>query len=138
MILATEPFELVIEVRPDDIDVLGHVNNIVYLRWVQEAATAHWLAATTEEEQSRWLWVVARHEIDYKHPAYERDGVVARTWIGGADQMRFERHTQLLRSSDRKLLARVRTLWVPVDPATGRPTQVTEALRERFSVSDPD
>ncbi len=138
MTLATEPFELDIRVTPDDIDAMGHVNNIVYLRWVQEAATAHWLAATTAEEQERWLWVVSRHEIEYKRPAFEQDQIVARTWIGGADRMRFERHTQLLRSSDRKVLAQARTLWVPIDPATGRPTQVSDDLRERFSVSDTD
>src|SRR5438105_2966053 len=62
-------FELPISVQPEDIDTMGHVNNIVYLRWVQDAATAHWMAAATEEQKAEYAWVVVRHEIDYLRPA---------------------------------------------------------------------
>ena len=63
-------FELPITVHEEDIDQLGHVNNVVYVRWVQEAAVAHWNVLMPAQENTRLLWVVIRHEIDYKHPAF--------------------------------------------------------------------
>ncbi len=131
--MTVAPFELAITVRPSDIDALGHVNNVVYLRWVQDVAVAHWRSAATEAQQAALLWVVVRHEIDYKHAARLADGIVARTWVGAASGTLFERHTEILRAADRRLLARTRTLWCPVDARTGRPKQVTDDVRERFS-----
>src|SRR5712671_6746068 len=61
------PFEISVPVMPGDIDEQNHVNNTVYLRWVQEVATAHWQAIASSEAQGGIGWVVLRHEIDYKH-----------------------------------------------------------------------
>jgi acyl-CoA thioester hydrolase len=127
------PFELTVTVQPSDIDLLGHVNNVTYLRWVQEAATAHWTAAAPEEDQAKLLWVVLRHEIDYKHPALPGDGIIARTWVGSATRLRFERFTEILRASDRTVLASAKTLWCPIDSRTLRPTAVSAAVRAAFS-----
>jgi len=129
-------FELPIDVHPDDIDRLGHVNNVVYLRWIQDAAIAHWRVLATPAQQSEVAWVVVRHEIDYKRPVRLGDGVVARTWVGLASRNTFERHTEILRTSDRKMVAQARTLWCPVDPATGRPAQVSADIRDRFSTGE--
>ncbi len=134
-----ERYEVPISVRPEDIDELGHVNNVVYLRWIQEAAIAHWQARASEEALSRLFWVVARHEIDYLRPAYLDDEIVARTWVGQATRREFDRHTELVRARDGKRLARARTVWVPVDRRTLRPTDVSAEVRDRFSVpSDED
>jgi len=132
------PFEQEIRVEPADIDGLGHVNNIVYVRWVQDVATAHWRAAATAEQQEALAWVVVRHEIDYEHAARLGEVIVARTWVGAASKLTFERHTELLRAGDRKLLARARSLWCPVDARTGRPKRVSAEVRERFSVPGGD
>jgi len=132
---STERYELAIPVLPEDIDELGHVNNVVYLRWVQAAAVAHWQAAATEAQQAELAWVAVRHEIDYKHPAMPGDQLVARTWVGTSDGRAFERHTEILRQSDRRLLARARTLWCPISRKTGRPTKVGDDVRARFSVA---
>ena len=132
--MTVPPFELEIRIQPGDIDALGHVNNVVYLRWVQDVAVAHWRSAATAEQQAAVLWVVVRHEIDYKHPARPADGIVARTWVGGAVHGFFERHTEILRAADRRLLARARTLWCPVDPHTLKATAVGDDVRERFAV----
>jgi acyl-CoA thioester hydrolase len=129
-----EPFERPIEVRPADFDALGHVNNVVYLQWVQDAAVAHWRAAATPAQQAALAWVVVRHEIDFLRPVLPGDAVIARTWVGTASRRDFDRHTEILRASDRKVLARARTVWCPIDPATGRPTRVGEDVRRRFSV----
>lgn len=128
------PFEMHFRVEAADIDELGHVNNIVYLRWVQEVATAHWRSLTTAEEQAALLWVVLRHEIDFKQAAMMGDVIVAGTWVGTATGLSFERHTEILRVGDRELLARARTLWCPIDGGTGRPRRVSAEIRKRFSV----
>jgi acyl-CoA thioester hydrolase len=109
------------------------VNNVVYLRWVQEVAIAHWTAAASPAAQAALFWVVARHEIDYKRPAFLQDGIIARTWVGTAEKRSFERHTELLRARDRALLARVRTLWCPMSMTTGRPTDVGPEIIAEFS-----
>jgi acyl-CoA thioester hydrolase len=129
-----QPFELLVDVEADDIDELGHVNNVVYLRWIQDVAVAHWKSAAPAADQESLRWVVMRHEVDYKRPAYVQDKVVVRTWVGVADRRNFERHTELLRQSDMRVLARARTVWCPIDAKTGRPTNVSAGVRERFSV----
>ena len=132
--MTPEVFALPRVIEPADIDELGHVNNVVYLRWVQDVAIAHWSAAASAEQQGEVAWVAVRHEIDYKHPALPGDGIVARTWVGSADSHRFERHTEIVRAADGKVLARARTVWCPINRATGKLTRVSDAVRARFSV----
>jgi acyl-CoA thioester hydrolase len=128
-----ERYELTFPVAAGDIDELGHVNNTVYVRWVQDIAIAHWRASAPAEAQAALVWVVARHEIDYKHPALPGDEIRARTWVGPASRLAFERNTEILRARDGRLLAKARTIWVPLDPRTGRPVEVGPEVRERFS-----
>jgi acyl-CoA thioester hydrolase len=125
-------FERVFSVGPEDIDGLGHVNNVVYLRWVQDVAAAHWQSATTPLERAEVAWVVLRHEIDYKHPAKSGDAVIARTWVGPPVAARFERHTEIVRAADGRVLAHARSLWCPVHPSTGRVQRIDPALHDRF------
>jgi acyl-CoA thioester hydrolase len=132
----TEVFELPICVQAADIDALGHVNNVTYLRWVQDVATAHWQAAAPASAQAVLAWVVVRHEIDYKLPAFLHDQIIARTWVGTGSRLRFERHTEILRATDRKLLARTRTIWCPINRQTGRMTDVSAEVRARFSLME--
>ncbi len=133
-----ERFTLPITIRPDDIDDLGHVNNVVYLRWVQDVAIAHWTTAATAEQQAAVAWVALRHEIDYKLAAMPGDEIVARTWVGVADSTRFERHTEIVRGRDQKVLARARTVWCPISRASGKLTRVSNEIRARFSVASGD
>jgi acyl-CoA thioester hydrolase len=128
-----QTFELLVSVVAADIDELGHVNNTVYLRWVQDVATAHWRAVATAEMQAAIVWVVLRHEIDYKAPALPDDEVLLQTWVGEASRLTFERHTRMLRARDQQLLAQARTLWCPISTKTGRPTRVPPELRWQFS-----
>jgi acyl-CoA thioester hydrolase len=129
-------FEMAIAVAPPDIDGLGHVNNVVYVRWVQDIAVAHWRAVASAADQERFLWIVVRHEIDYKQAARLGDTILARTWVGAATRIRFERHTELLRASDKALLAKARTVWCPVDAVTGKLASVSAEVRARFSVAE--
>lgn len=134
--MSLDAFEITITIEPEDIDVLGHVNNLTYVRWVQDAAVAHWRAVAPLADQKKVMWLVLRHEIDYKQPARLEDTILARTWVGTATRLKFERHTELLRASDCALLAKARTLWCPIDAATHRPITVSPAVRACFSVPE--
>ena len=125
---------MTVPILPDDIDRQEHVNNTVYLRWVQDVAVAHWRALASPEAQQEIGWVVLRHEIDYKAPGSLRDEVILRTWVGEASRLKFERLTEILRKRDRQLLAKARTLWVPINATTGKPTRVNAEVRAQFSV----
>jgi acyl-CoA thioester hydrolase len=78
--MSSAPFEMIVPVLASDIDEQNHVNNTVYLRWVQDVATAHWRAVASLQTQETIGWVVLRHEIDYKAPAVLGDEVMVRTW----------------------------------------------------------
>jgi acyl-CoA thioester hydrolase len=127
-------FEMTVPVLPGDIDEQNHVNNIVYLRWVQDIAIAHWRAIANRQAQGKIGWVVLRHEIDYKMPSTLGDEIVLRTWIGKATRLTFERFTEIRRKSDGQLLSQARTLWCPVNTKTGRPVRVSAEVRAQFSI----
>jgi len=135
MTLANETYELSITVQPADIDQLGHVNNVSYVRWVQDAAVAHWQAAAPPADQEKLAWVVVRHEIDYKRPAFLGERLIARTWVGSASRLAFRRHTEIVRVSDRVILASAVTTWCPIDAKSGKPTDPGDEIRARFSMA---
>jgi len=130
-------FELLVAVLAEDIDELGHVNNTVYLRWVQDVATAHWRAIAEPAAQEAIAWVVLRHEIEYKAAAVAGDDILLRTWVGHASRITFERFTEIRRAQDGLLLSNARTLWCPISTTTHRPTRVSAQLLAQFS-SDED
>lgn len=129
-----EPYELQITVQASDIDKLGHVNNVVYLQWVQTAATTHWYATATAQQKAAYLWVVAKHEIEYKRPAMEGDVLLIRTWVGKATHRLFTRHTEVLRKTDGKLVAKAVSLWAPVDFESKTPVKPSQDVYDMFSV----
>jgi acyl-CoA thioester hydrolase len=124
---------MTVPVLPGDIDEQNHVNNTVYLRWVQDVATAHWHAFASSEAQQAVGWVVLRHEIDYKTPACLGDDILLRTWVGQATRLTFERFTEIRRKIDNELLSQARTLWCPINAETGRPVRVSAEVRDQFS-----
>lgn len=126
-------FEIAVRVSERDIDGQDHVNNVVYLRWAQDVATAHWETLAPAESLTSVGWVVLRHEIDYKAPALLGDELRVRTWVGKLEGLSFERHTEIIRAADDKLLARARTMWCPINPETGRPKRVSAEVRAAFS-----
>jgi len=131
--MSSAPFEMIIPVLPGDIDEQNHVNNTVYLRWVQDVATAHWRTVASPKAQETIGWLVLRHEVDYKGPATLGDEMVLRTWVGKATRLTFERFTEIRRNRDGRLLSEARTLWCPIDAQTGRPVRVSEEVRSQFS-----
>jgi acyl-CoA thioester hydrolase len=134
-VIGNPTFEMTVPVLPADIDGQNHVNNTVYLRWIQDVATAHWKSLASADAQAAIGWVVLRHEIDYRSPASLGDEILVRTWVGKASRLKFERFTEIHRKIDKQLLAQARTLWVPVDVRTGKPMRVSAELRAQFSIS---
>jgi acyl-CoA thioester hydrolase len=127
------PFELDISINAADIDELGHVNNVVYLSWVQDVAVRHWAFLTTPEQRAQWVWVALRHEIDYVAPAVPGDAITARTWTGMARGLRYARHTEIIRRADGLLLATAVTQWCPLNRASGRPARLSPEIAAYFA-----
>jgi acyl-CoA thioester hydrolase len=116
-------FEMTLRARPEHIDELGHVNNAVWVQWIQQVAVAHWDAVADAAHKAAYYWVVTRHEIDYLRAAHEGDSVAARTWIDGSRGARSERFVEFT-GSDGKICVRARTSWAIIDKALGRPIRV--------------
>lgn len=118
-------------VKASDLDVQGHVNNVTYLRWVQDVAVAHWLEVSGEEIRDKYTWVVTRHEIDYKREAYEDDEIEARTWVGKRTKVTWDRHTEIRRGED--LIVEARTVWCLLDRDRMRPAKISEEIESLLS-----
>jgi acyl-CoA thioester hydrolase len=128
-----EVFTVPLVVRADDIDRQGHVNNVAFVRYVQDAAVAHWQTAAPADLQSAFAWVVRRHEVEYLRPGLPGDELAARTWVGEPAGATWERFTEVVRAADGQVLVTARTVWVLLDAATGRPRRVDPRVVERFS-----
>lgn len=125
-------FTLSITAGPNDIDILGHVNNAVWVAWIQDIAGAHWAALATPEEQETLIWVVTRHEIDYRGNVREGETVTAETWIPEPPRgARFNRHVRFL-GPDGKVRVEAVTTWALIDQASGRLLRVPPELGDRF------
>ena len=125
-------FALSITARPDDIDELGHVNNAVWVRWIQDMATAHWNAIAPQEAIDRYIWVVTRHEIDYRGNVGAGETVTGRTWISEPPKgARFWRNVSFTVPDD-KIKVFAKTNWAIIDQARGRAVRVPSDLADMF------
>jgi acyl-CoA thioester hydrolase len=129
---AADRFAHPLVVQDADIDANGHVNNVVYLRWVQEAAVAHWSAVVEPDVAAALSWVVVRHEIDYQKPAFRGEALVATTWLGEITAATTERFCTITRQADGEVLSKARTIWCAVDPVSGRPKRIPPQVRTYF------
>jgi len=117
-------FELALTAAAEHIDELGHVNNAVWVQWVQQVAVAHWEAVADPTHKSAYFWVVVRHEIDYLRAAHAGDRIVGRTWVGDSPQgARFDRFVEFT-GGDGKVCVRCKTQWAIIDKALSRPIRV--------------
>lgn len=117
-------------ISASDIDAQNHVNNVAYVKWIQDVAVAHWLSATTEAQREKYTWVVTRHEIDYKKQAFEAEEITATTWVGEPTRISWERFTEITRGEN--LLVKARSVWCLIDRETSKPTRITSVLKELF------
>lgn len=126
------PFEMTFTAQVDDIDIMGHVNNAVWVRWMEAIATAHWESLAPPDSVESIVWVVTRHEIDYRGNVREGESVTARTWVAEPPKgARFDRLIEFI-GPDGKPRVSARTTWAMVDKASGRIARVPADLAALF------
>lgn len=128
-----QAFTFGLTAEPQHIDELGHVNNAVWVQWIQLAATSHWAARASAADKDAYIWVVVRHEIDYHRPLLEGQTATAHTWVADAAKgAKFDRHVAFTDAEGQRLVTAL-TTWALVDKASGRPMRVPAELVARFS-----
>ena len=116
----------------DDIDELGHVNNAVWVRWIQELAVAHWHAVAPAEHQDAYVWVVTRHEIDYRGNVGVGEQVTGETWVPEPPRgARFDRHFRFTGDDGRVRVEGI-TTWAMIDRATARLVRIRPEIAAPF------
>jgi acyl-CoA thioester hydrolase len=124
-------YEFNIEVAEKDVDLNGHVNNVVYIQWMQDAAVAHARASgcTAASEAVGATWVVRTHHIEYLAPLFAGDKVTMLTWPANFQRVRSVRKYKFVRARDGAVIARAETDWVFVNAKTGKPLSIPEEVR---------
>ena len=117
-------FTLKIKVSVDDIDTLDHVNNLVYVKWMDDIATTHWNFLTKENPLPQYVWVVMRHEIDYLKQAGLGDEITVKTWVGETRGITSIRSMEFYKDSI--LLVKAKTTWAMLDAKTYKPARIRE------------
>jgi acyl-CoA thioester hydrolase len=117
-------FKLTITVSSEDIDVLQHVNNLVYVKWMDKIATTHWDFLTKENPLPQYIWVVMRHEIDYLKQATIGDEIVVKTWVGETRGITSVRFMEFYKNDI--LLVKAKTTWVMLNADTYKPARIRE------------
>ncbi len=128
----TDRYRLTFTAGPEHIDVMGHVNNAVWVQWMEVMATAHWEAVAAPEHLARYAWVVVRHEIDYRGNIREGDSVTAETFIPeGPNGAKFDRHIEF-KDAAGKVVVRAKTTWAMIEIASGRLMRVPAEVAAPF------
>lgn len=121
-----------LEVLPEHIDELGHVNNVVYVQWIQDAAVQHWNQVAPEQIKKEYVWVIVRHEIDYKRPALAGDTLLIETQVLSAERVSSVRQVKIFRREGKKLLVEAQTNWCMIDVRTQRPASIPDEIKKIF------
>jgi acyl-CoA thioester hydrolase len=135
--MASDPFKLRVTARAEDIDDLEHVSNIVYVRWMQDAAVAHSTSVGWSREAylaAAGVFVARRHEIDYLASAVQGDEVEIETWVDSFTAVTSVRRYRMVRLSDQRELVRAQTTWAFVSTRTGRPQRIPAEIARAFGV----
>jgi acyl-CoA thioester hydrolase len=119
-------------VNSNHLDEQNHVNNVVYVQWIQDVAVAHWRNLVSRETQEKFTWILLRHEIDYKQQSFENDEITATTWVGKATKVTCERFTEITRGET--LLVKAKSLWCMIDSTSKKPAKISEEIRQMFGM----
>ena len=126
------PFTRPFTPTPADIDELGHVNNAVWVRWIQDMATAHWAAVADPAHVEAYIWVVTRHEIDYRGNVALGESVTAKTWIEKQPRgATFDRRVEFVNAAGKTIVS-ANTTWAMIDRASGRLCRVPAEVAAPF------
>jgi acyl-CoA thioester hydrolase len=127
-------------VPPEAIDGNGHVNNVHYVQWMQDAAVRHYefLGGVPPMQAIGATWVVRSHHIEYLAPAFAGDEIEVRTWVVNVHKVRSLRRYEFVRKADGRLVSKGETEWVFVDAATGRPVPIPQEVSGLFPLQKSD
>lgn len=128
-------FSFTFTVPKSAIDEYGHVNNVIYVQWMQDAATRHPQAIPEFIQPENTGWFAREHRIEYLLPAFEGDELEVRTWIADMKRVRAQRKYDFTRKSDSKVVAKGETHWVYVDLTTGRPIPIPDEMVILFPIT---
>lgn len=128
-------YKKVLTVNHSHLDQMGHVNNVVYVQWVQDIAEEHWRTKAPAEFLKKYSWVMLKHTIEYKQQAMAGDEILLKTQVGKATNATYERFVNIMRKSDDTLLAKSKTEWCALN-SKGRPVRISQELREIFEVEN--
>ena len=134
--MVSEAYHHPIGIEPQDIDHMGHVNNSVYLKWVQEAVVRYWESLARPEAVARHLWVALKHEITYRRPTFLDDAVVADVIAEKVEGAKALFTTVIKRGED--VLAEVKSTWCCLDAASLRPARLARDIAARFLPKDQE
>jgi len=119
-------FSVKFTVTEEAIDALHHVNNAVYVQWMEVVASKHWQFLTEQNSFPEYIWVVMKHEIDYKNQAFLGDEIIAKTWVGETKGVTSIRHIEFYK--DETLLVAAKTIWAMLDAKTQKPVRIREKV----------
>ena len=122
------------------LDENGHVNNVQYVQWMQDAAVEHSerTGCTRLTREAGAMWVARSHTIEYLRPAFEDERITVLTWVSNWRKVRSLRRYRFVREVDGALLARGETDWVYVDATTGRPRNIPDEVAGVFVLVPPE
>lgn len=130
----SQPFFIPVVVDESMLDPQNHVNNVAFVKLVQDAALGHWHHLAPADALNHVTWVCRRHEIDYLKPAYLKEELQIKTWVGEPSGATWERFTVISRLADEAVLLKARTVWVLLDAKSGRPKRVDAIVKSWFGV----
>ena len=130
MVRPAHKFRHPIAIEPTDIDHMGHVNNAVYLKWVQEAVVDYWSSVAPPGAVAQHLWVALKHEITFLKPTFLQDNVVAEVIAEKVEGARALFHTVLRRGDE--VLSEISSTWCCLDAVTKRPARLARDIAARF------
>ena len=133
MTLTNNHYKKTIIVLPQHLDDINHVNNVVYVQWMQDIAVEHWNSVATDTLKQELLWMIRRHEIDYFNQAFLGDELMMETWTGDFTNVTWKRHYEIIRLADNKKIISASSVWIPFERKTQRPRRVDDALIMMFA-----
>ena len=121
-----------ITVSVDDLDELNHVNNVVYIDWVQDIAKNHWNSLVSNEIKNNYYWVLLEHQIKYLSPAFLNDRIRLKTYIEKTEGVKSNRVVEIYNLDTNKLLVNSVTTWCLVNAKTNKPNRIKDEIRQAF------
>ena len=122
-----------ITVSKNDLDDLNHVNNVVYIQWIQAIAKKHWKNLVSNEIIKNYYWVLLEHQIKYLYPALLDDKISIKTYIKKTEEIKSSRVVEIYNKDTNKLLVTSKTIWCLINSKTNKPTRITDEIRQAFN-----